>query len=49
MAPGNGVLVPLFKGGTYLFGMDPRRMQIGALIGAAFGVGLAVFWRLLAR
>lgn len=46
---GNGVLVPLFKGGAYLFGLDPRRMLIGALIGAAFGVGLALFWRLLAR
>jgi hypothetical protein len=46
---GNGILVPLFRGGAYLFGGMPFRMLVGALIDAAFGVGLAVFWRLLAK
>lgn len=45
---GNGLLVPLIKGGPLLFGFSPVRMLVGALIGAAFGLGLAVFWRLLA-
>lgn len=44
---GNGILVPLFKGGAFLFGFQPLRMMIGALIGAAFGVGLAVVTRFL--
>jgi hypothetical protein len=39
---GNGVLVPLFKGGPYLWGGNTTRMILGSLIGAAFGAGLAV-------
>lgn len=46
---GNGILVPLFKSGTLLFGFNPQNMWRGALIGAAFGIGIAVFIRLLAR
>jgi len=46
---GNGVLVPLFKGGAYLFGLNPQNMWRGALIGTAFGIGIAVFMRLLSR
>jgi hypothetical protein len=46
---GNGVLVPLFKGGNLLFGFNPMNMWRGALIGAAFGLGLALFMRLLGR
>jgi hypothetical protein len=46
---GNGVLVPLFKGGAYFWGGDVKRMVLGALIGAGFGLGLAVFLRVLAR
>ncbi|MGL4441534.1 MAG: hypothetical protein ACRCUE_19965 [Bosea sp. (in: a-proteobacteria)] len=42
---GNGILVPLFKGGTYLWGFNPQNMWRGALIGAAFGLGIAVFMR----
>lgn len=42
---GNGILVPLFKGGTYLWGLNPQNMWRGALIGAAFGLGIAVFMR----
>ena len=44
---GNGVLVPLIKGGNLLFGFNPQNMWRGALIGAAFGLGLAVFMRVL--
>lgn len=44
---GNGLLMPLIKGGPLLFGFQPQRMIIGALIGLAFGVGLAVFLRVL--
>ncbi len=46
---GNGVLVPLFKGGAFLFGLNPMNMWRGALIGAAFGIGIAVFMRVLAK
>ncbi len=46
---GNGVLVPLIKGGNLLFGFNVQNMWRGALIGLAFGVGLAVFLKLLAR
>ncbi len=46
---GNGVLVPLFKGGAYFWGGDVKRMVLGALIGAAFGLGLALFLRVLRR
>ncbi len=42
---GNGVLVPLFKGGNMLFGLNPQNMWRGALIGTAFGIGTAVFMR----
>lgn len=44
---GNGLLVPLIKGGPLLFGFAPQRMLIGALIGAAFGLGLALIYGLL--
>jgi hypothetical protein len=46
---GNGVLVPFFKNGTFLFGLNPMNMWRGALIGAAFGVGISVFMGLLGR
>jgi hypothetical protein len=46
---GNGLLVPYFRGGTYLFGLQPSRMWIGFLIQIGFGIGLAVFQRLLDR
>jgi hypothetical protein len=42
---GNGILVPMFKGGTFLWGFNPQNMWRGALIGAAFGLGVAVFMR----
>lgn len=44
---GNGLLVPLIKGGPLLFGFSPPRMIIGALIGTAFGLGLALIYGLL--
>ena len=44
---GNGVLVPLIKGGPLLFGFAVPRMLIGAAIGAAFGLGLALIYGLL--
>ena len=44
---GNGLLVPLLKGGPLLFGFAPARMIVGALIGAAFGLGLALIYGLL--
>jgi hypothetical protein len=44
---GNGLLVPLVKGGPLLFGFAMPRMVIGASIGAAFGVGLALIYGLL--
>ncbi len=46
---GNGILVPLIKGGNMLWGFNPQMMWRGALIGLAFGIGVAVFMRLLAR
>jgi hypothetical protein len=46
---GNGLLVPFIKGGNILFGLNPQNMWRGMLIGAAFGIGVAVFMRLLAR
>lgn len=44
---GNGVLVPLMKGGPLLFGFAPQRMIVGALIGAAFGLGVALIYAAL--
>lgn len=44
---GNGILVPLFKGGPLLFGYVPARM-IGIFVGLAFGIGLALIYGLLA-
>lgn len=44
---GNGLLVPLIKGGPLLFGFAVPRMVVGALIGAAFGFGLALIYGLL--
>jgi hypothetical protein len=44
---GNGLLVPLIKGGNILFGFNPQNMWRGALIGAAFGIGVALFMRVL--
>lgn len=46
---GNGLLVPLIKGGPLLWGGQPMRMAIGAAIASAFGLGLAVLTPLLAR
>lgn len=46
---GNGVLVPLFKGGNYLFGLNPQNMWRGVLIGAAFGLGLGLISRYLPK
>ena len=43
---GNGLLVPLIKGGPLLFGFAVPRMIIGALIGATFGLGLALIYGL---
>lgn len=40
---GNGLLVPLIRGGPLLWGGQPMRMLIGALIASAFGLGLALF------
>lgn len=44
---GNGLLVPLFKSGPYLFGFAAPRMLIGALIASAFGIGLALIFAIL--
>jgi hypothetical protein len=46
---GNGILVPLFKGGPLLWSLQPNRIAISMLIASAFGVGLAVFHRMLSR
>jgi hypothetical protein len=43
---GNGILVPLIKGGPLLFGGAVPRMIVGALIGAAFGLGLGLIYGL---
>lgn len=44
---GNGLLVPSIKGGPLFFGFAAPRMMIGAAIGAAFGLGLALIYGLL--
>lgn len=44
---GNGILLPLIKGGPLLFGFAPARM-IGAWVGIAFGIGLGLLLGLLA-
>ncbi len=46
---GNGILVPLFKGGPLFWGFQPLRIVISALIASAFGAGLAVFYQLLSQ
>ncbi len=46
---GNGLLVPLIKGGQLLWGGQPMRMLIGALIASAFGLGLALLVPVVAR
>jgi hypothetical protein len=46
---GNGILVPLFKGGAYFWGLQPMRMVISALIAASFGAGVALIYKALAR
>ncbi len=46
---GNGILVPLFKGGPFLFGFAVPRMIIGALIGSAFGLGVALILGVIRR
>jgi hypothetical protein len=46
---GNAILVPFFKGGPYFWGWQPPRMILGALIGGAFGVGIAVISDMLAK
>jgi hypothetical protein len=45
---GNGVLVPFFKStGPYFWMWPGQRWVVGGLIGAAFGIGLAVVYRFL--
>jgi hypothetical protein len=46
---GNAVLVPFFKGGPYLWGGNSQRIILGSLIGAAFGVGLALILRAMTK
>jgi hypothetical protein len=47
---GGGVLVPLLKQtGPYFWMWPGQRWIVGALIGAAFGVGIAVILRALAK
>jgi hypothetical protein len=47
---GNGILVPLLKGtGQFFWTWPAPRYIISALIGAAFGAGLAVIMRAIAR
>jgi hypothetical protein len=46
---GNGILVPFFKGGPYLFGFVPQRMMIGALIQGVWGLGLGLIYGQLRR
>ncbi|MGL4243027.1 MAG: hypothetical protein ACRCTI_18090 [Beijerinckiaceae bacterium] len=46
---GNAILVPFFKGGPYFWGGQPPRIILGALIGGAFGAGLALIYGFLAR
>jgi hypothetical protein len=43
------ILVPLFRGGAFFWGGDMRRMAISLLIGAAFGLGIAMLLRVLRR
>ena len=44
---GNGLLVPMIKGGPLLFGLAMPRMVVGASIGGAFGLRLALIYGLL--
>jgi hypothetical protein len=47
---GNGVLVPLFKGvGPYVWSWPLPRYVVGGLIGAAFGLGLAMILRFISK
>ena len=47
---GGGLLVPLFKGGLPYFWSWPfSRFFNGSLIGAAFGIGVAVLFRFIAK
>ncbi len=47
---GGGFLVPLFKQtGPYFWAWPAQRWMVGALIGAAFGIGVAVILRALAK
>jgi hypothetical protein len=47
---GGGVLVPLLKQtGPYFWAWPGQRWIVGALIGAAFGAGIAVILRALAK
>jgi hypothetical protein len=46
---GNGILVPFFKSTPYLWGFQPTRMVISALIASAFGAGIAVIYSALAK
>jgi hypothetical protein len=47
---GGGLLVPFFKGETtYLWTWPMSRFINGSLIGAAFGIGIAVILRALAK
>lgn len=47
---GNGLLVPLFKQtGQFIWTWPSTRLVIGALIGGAFGIGVALIYRALAK
>jgi hypothetical protein len=46
---GNAILVPFFKGGPYFWGWQPPRIILGALIGGAFGAGIALIYGALNR
>jgi hypothetical protein len=46
---GNAILVPFFKSQAYFWGGQPSRMILGALINGAFGIGLALIHKALAK
>ena len=46
---GNGLLVPFFRGTAYLWGGQPSRILISALIGGAFGIGIGLIFPRLGK
>jgi hypothetical protein len=46
---GNGLIVPFFRKTAYLWGFDPTRIVISALIASAFGAGIAILYGLLSK